>query len=293
LIDASYLAHRARNALKDLSHEDYPTGVLFGLLEQLRATCSDPKIESNRVLLCFDSKRSYRRKSYPEYKRGRTQDRTEGEQLQLDVMYSQMDMMRKVMFPAVGFQVAFQSGVESDDLMAYAAAHAKGKVIIVTADGDLYQCITDDVHFYDPGRHLYHTPLTFWASKGIEPHRWAEVKCIAGCSSDNVQGVSGVGEISAIDFLLGNMPKRYIRYQSIVNGEGVRERNRGLITLPHVKTRPFEFEEPCYQPDVFWSFCQSLGIESYLAGTRHTMWVRFFNNDFHNVKVRFRTRKNR
>jgi len=290
LIDASYLAHRALHSLQGLEFEDFPTGVIYGLLEQILSLAYDDRITSNRLLMCFDSRKSYRKKAYPDYKGNRNKDRTEKEMAELRAMHKQVDLMRSEVFPACGFLTARQSGVESDDLMAYAAKQGRDKVILVTSDGDLYQCITDSVHWYDPGRDQYLDPLTFWVKKGIEPHQWAEVQAIAGCSSDNVKGIRGIAEKSAIDYVLGRHNPTYKRFKAVVEGRRTITLNRSLVTLPHKKTKPFDIVEPQYNPAAFFEQCERFGIRTYLEGAKHSAWLRFFSGDFDRVKSRTRKR---
>ena len=51
----------------------------------------------------------------------------------------------------------------------------------------------------------------------IKPFEWHKVKAIAGCSSDNVKGVAGVGEITAIKYLKGELKKESKAHQNIIN----------------------------------------------------------------------------
>jgi len=155
LIDLSYLAHRARYAVGDLEFDDIPTGVMYGFFEQLLATCKNPPVCSNKILIFTDSKKSYRQRAFPDYKKKRKDNRTPEEQEQIRVMYQQVNKLRDKILPKLGIPVYKQVGLESDDLIAYAAQELtmkKEEAIIITADGDLYQCITPWVKWYDPGR---------------------------------------------------------------------------------------------------------------------------------------------
>ena len=292
LIDLSYLAHRARYATKDLQWEDFCTGVLFGFWEQLRAICSDWRVRSNRVLLCFDSRQSYRRLSYPQYKAHRREDLTAEERAQIQVMHDQVNLLRSEILPAVGFQICRQTGCESDDVMAQIASQIESSpdqtAIMITADGDLWQCITPRVSWYDPARERLFDPSSFCAAKGISPTHWGMVKAIAGCDGDGVEGIRGVGWKTAVRYLNKELPPHHKTYASIISPEGkaVIERNKTLVVLPHPKTQPVELREPDYSTEAFFSFCERYGFRTYLKEPKQSEWKAFLTGG--RVKTRKR-----
>jgi DNA polymerase-1 len=265
----------------ELDWEDFPTGVLFGFFEQFRTLCQDDMINSNRVVFFFDSRKSYRKKAFPDYKAKRRESLTEEERKQIGVMHDQLTLLRRDLLPSLGVQVHRQAGCESDDLMAQAAnqlTDAKEPGIIVTADGDLWQCISEYVSWYDPARKRYLTPSSFARQKGIPPARWGLVKALAGCAGDGVPGIARVGEKTAVKFLLNQLPQTHKTYQAITSptGGSIFSRNKELVLLPHEKTRAFELRSPDYKPEHFFSFCERYGFRSYLKGARKEEWLRFF-----------------
>jgi len=286
LIDASYLAYRAFHSMGHLSLEDVPTGVLFGFLSQFRQVCEDPRVNSTKAVLFFDTPSwdGYRARAYPPYKKKRRKSNEDEEQAEkISTMKVQLNLLRDQILPEIGLQCLHQDGLESDDLIAYAAKRVHSamgsKGIIITSDGDLYQCINRLCDWYDPGRDKYYTKQSFRKLKGISPFKWRDVKCIAGCISDNVAGVPGVGEKSAIQYLRGELPSKYKKHQAIVSKEGmkIRKRNRKLVVLPHKKTLPFELEEPDYDADAFFECCERYGFASFLRN--RTGWLRFFRGN--------------
>lgn len=290
LVDVSYLAYRAQYSLRGLSHEDYPTGVIYGFFDQLLSLCRDPRVDSNKVALFFDSRKSHRKKAYPRYKQKRVEERGEEELKQIRAMYEQIRVLRTEILPEMGVAVYRQVGLESDDLIAQAAKGLHGpsrKAVIVTADGDLYQCITEGVHWYDPLR-AYHDPLTFYAKKGIASEKWGRVKTLAGCSSDNVEGIPGVGEKTAIRYLLGALPSTYKSYKAIRSDKGrkIIKRNKRLVVLPHKKTKPVELREPKYDADAFFRAMERFGIVSYLEGRKRKTWESFFRANGRKMRKR-------
>lgn len=285
LIDVSWLAHRARYTLgkMGLTHDQMDTGIIFGFFEQLRTVCADWRIASNQVGLFFDSRHSYRRDAFPTYKLKEHDERTPEEIAELVSMKQQVRRLRHEILPAIGFPTYRQNGVESDDLIAKAAEEncLIAEAVIVTADGDLYQCISPSVHWFDPQRNVYHDPHTFIREKGISADQWADVKCLAGCKSDVVPGIVGIGETTAIQYLTGMMNPEHKRYQAIAckRGRDVRARNEELVRLPHPKTRSVPLVRPVYDPKAFYGWAARLGFDSYLDGSRRRDWDRFFDGE--------------
>lgn len=281
LIDISYLAHRARYATANLEYKDFGTGVLFGFWGQLLSICRDPLIKSNRVLLFFDSRKNYRRRHFPDYKAKRHEDASPEERQQLIGMYEQLNLLRIEILPAVGFPVYRQTGCESDDLMAQAALqldYNDERGIIVTADGDLWQCITRNIHWYDPARQRYYDYDRFRDAKGIDPGHWGMVKAIGGCSGDSVPGVKGVGEKSAIKYLKHELPTHHKRFKNIESAEGqwTIDRNKPLVVLPHTKTKPLDIRPPEYNADAFFHYAERYGFLTYLNPPKRGEWEDFF-----------------
>jgi DNA polymerase-1 len=301
LFDASYLAHRARHSTGGLSHGGVATGIVYGFLEAVRSICSDPRIASNRVGICFDSRsRSFRRESFPGYKQRRHADRTPEEVAAIAVMHEQMEMLRRELLPAVGFPVYYQAGVESDDLLAQAARQecppngSGRRSVIVTADGDLYQAITNDVHWFDPSRDVYLTDDRFWVLKGLWPSDWATVKEIAGCSGDEVPGVGGVGEATAIKYVLKEpiTDGRRAKIES-PGGVAIRRRNSGLVRLPHLRTKEIAIHEPLYNPRELGLWSARFGFASYFNGPRARAWENFFAGTFSGTSRQIATARTR
>lgn len=281
LIDASWLAYRARHAFgQRLSFADEPTGVVFGFFEQLRVTCYDPRVRTNAVALCFDSRKSYRRNAFPAYKQKRREERTPAEWAEVIAMKEQVERLRRDILPRCGFVCLKQSGLESDDVMAMAATQLPGTGVMVTADNDLYQCINDRVHWYDPVRDLYLDPARLVERKRVGSNEWGLVKCLAGCRGDGVPGIPGIGEKTAIDYIW-KILKPGKKLDAIMSPEGLRimARNERLVVLPHLKTRPVKLppDGPQYDRRAFYDVCAEYGFKSYLDGPRRRAWDGFFD----------------
>jgi len=301
LIDYSWLVHRAMYSTGGLEFEDIPTGVIYGVLDAIRTVCKDKRILSNKVAIMLDSRESFRKEIYPKYKCNRSK-LSETQKEERAIMYKQSKLLSEKILPDSGFRVYEQEGLESDDLIAMAARQVRQyaendsssvQAIMITADGDLFQSITQTVHWYNPSKNLYYTPSKFYHDKGISPEKWDSVKCIAGCSTDNVGGVSGVGECTAIKYLKGTLPKGYKTYRCIVSerGQEIINRNQVLVKLPCPDTRMLDLEEPEYNPQVFFGYCKLFGISTYLEGSKRRELEDFFKGKF--VTEHIRRRKGR
>ena len=118
LVDISYLAYRALYTTGNLEHDDVPTGILFGIFHQLREICANFPIRSNRILIFRDSRTSFRKKSYPQYKQTRVDNRSDDLKVRIRAMRKQADLLCDEILPAIGFPIYYQEGLESDDTIA-------------------------------------------------------------------------------------------------------------------------------------------------------------------------------
>lgn len=239
LVDTNYLCHRAQYTTGELEHDGAKTGVLFGVYKTI-AELQD-KFDTDRVIWCFDSKHSYRKRLYRGYKASREaryELATPAERALIDEFRVQVKTLRKQWLPSTGFKNIFcVPGYEGDDIIAALAPELRGlygEVIIVSVDHDLYQCLNKDISMYNPTKRELYTYGRFVEEWGIEPELWAEAKAIAGCKSDCIEGIEGVGEKTAIKYLTGNLSEKTKSYIKITSQEGdhIRERNIKLTSLP-------------------------------------------------------------
>lgn len=296
LIDLSFLLHRAMHSVGELAYDGESTGVIFGFFDQLRMICEHEKVRSNRVAIFADSRESVRREEHAWYKAKRREERTEKEKAHRREIGRQADMLTKEILPAIGLPVYRQVGLESDDLIAAKAAWLSvcaswendkaRRAIIVTSDGDLFQSITRTVHWFDPQRNLYYDPKGFVQERGIRARSWGDVLALAGCHTDEVPGIPGVGKPTAIKYLCGGLPPKYKAHRNIVGPEGrkILERNRRIVCLPHRKIKPFHLFAPLWDGAEFFRVCKRLGFESMLRERRS--WEAFFRGTLFRVRKR-------
>jgi 5'-3' exonuclease len=262
VLDCHYICHRAFHSTRELAHGGKITGVVFGFLKAI--SFFKDQFQTDRVAFCFEHPKLYRREVYPDYKNKR-KARTDEERASYQELAIQISELRQRYLPTIGFKNIFRyRGMESDDIMAAIAANAgeMDEVILITADSDLYQCIRENVRIYSPRAHLLLNQIWFEREYGITPRQWARVKAIAGCSGDGVPGIKGVGEITALKYLRGELPEKHLAYRSIQEGSDIIKRNRSLVKLPFKGCPVPEMQDDKISKKGWLEVCDQLGMRS-------------------------------
>jgi hypothetical protein len=156
---------------------------------------------TKQIAFCFDHGKPKRARLYPAYKANRKPESIEDKEHRSE-RNRQINLLRNEYLPAIGFKNVFwQEGYEADDLIAsIVRSNARlTDIAILSSDKDLYQLLSPRVFMWNRGKKT--TLQSFYQEWGIKPDRWAEVKAMAGCTSDNIEGIDGVGEKTAIKFL--------------------------------------------------------------------------------------------
>lgn len=279
IIDASALGHQARFATGDLEHQSQATGVIYGFLRQV-LTLADT-FQTSDFIFCWDGKNYLRREIYPEYKKSRSKTlMTEQEKQDYEIAMKQFEQLYWDILPAMGFRNNFRvDRYEADDTIAYIVKEYDGNFVVVSSDGDLYQLL-DYCKMYLQKKKKFYTKQDFMDEYGIEPSRWAEAKAIAGCSTDNVEGVKGVGEKTAAKYLIGALKETSQAYFKIREGswEGIIPRNRRLVTLPMEGFPGVELTTDEVIPfSDFEAICRRYGLKSFREGRLAEEWNTLFN----------------
>jgi len=269
ILDVKYLCYRSRWAMgKDLSYMGTPTTIIYAFLKDLIVL--QDKFRTRHMLFCFDSKTSRRKKLYPEYKANRHKKECTDEEFEFEMGFQyQVVQLRKKYLPEIGYKNIYQvKGLEADDIMASLALKfreptCRDKAILITADQDLYQCISHNVTFYSPSTQKELTLQGFKQKYEINAQQWAKVKAIAGCSTDNVKGVRGVGEKTAIKYILRKLGMKTKVHQAILfDGKEIIKRNEALVKLPFKGTPKFKIEKDELSVKGWKSVCKQLGFKS-------------------------------
>ena len=282
LVDGMWLAYRALHSWRGGWDPSYRWGLFAGMLDQIKMIGSDDRCLSNRVVIFFDGKGSHRQQIFSDYKRKR-HDLAEDEMATIAAMHEQIDRIVDRGLPNFGIQVHRRPCLEGDDLIATAVRDLgpAERAIIITSDGDLYQCISPSVGWFDPTKGLFiRNDSDFREMKGVTPRDWSRVKSIAGCPGDGVPGVGGVGEKTAIAYLRGEKitPKRL---SAIERGTEVIERNRRLVELPFKGTDFLRLDEPDYpNEDGFKNICRNYELPFDDEGSRLKSWLNWMKGSF-------------
>jgi len=235
VIDTSNLCHRAFHALTGRRQAELSSAsdVAYSFLQTIGRL--QKHFATDRFAFCFDHKVSYRREIFPEYKQKRKQAALEEAELRKSLSI-QIRRLRQEHLPQLGFSNIFRErGMESDDLMAaIALSRPEDEIILVTSDSDLLQCLRKNVSIYCPSKKTLTTRNSFMETYGIYPKQWAKVKAMAGCSTDGIPGLTGIGETGALKYLRGELKETSSQYIWITceKGQDVIQETLRLVKLP-------------------------------------------------------------
>jgi DNA polymerase-1 len=240
LVDGNYMANRAFHSTGGLSHHGVSTGISFGFLRDIETITE--LFSASRVILAFDSRTSLREQIYPNYKISRkTKVRTPEETQSRKLFIEELNRLIAEILPAAGYSNVIQEfGYEADDVIAQVSDELPRDTdaVIVTSDGDLLQCLRRHVVYYNPHTKLTTTVDSFIEKWGITPDAWVNVKAWAGCGTDDIEGLEGVGEVIAARYVAGTLnpgtPKKPSKtYQKFAAGIDIYNRNLDLVRLPY------------------------------------------------------------
>jgi DNA polymerase-1 len=151
---------------------------------------------------------------YPEYKAGRKPAPAD--------FYEQIPLLHRLL-EAFGWPLYELDDYEADDIMgtlAVAAAKKDIESMLVTSDMDMLQLVDPHVHVFALKKGLsnieLYSPKTFEAKYGIQPTQFLDLKSLKGDSSDNIPGVPGIGEKTALDLL-----KKYETLDGVYENTGL------------------------------------------------------------------------
>ena len=199
LLDGNSLSYRAFYAMPALKNKKgLYTNSVYGFTLMLERILEDTK--PKYALVAFDKgKETFRHKSYEAYKG--TRDKTPTE------LVEQFGYVRELI-ESYGIKYEEHFDYEADDIIgtyAKIAEKAGLEVIIVSGDKDLTQLASDNITVYYTKRGVteidYYTPEFINEKYGLTPQQIIDMKGLMGDKSDNIPGIPGVGEKTAIKLL--------------------------------------------------------------------------------------------
>ncbi len=274
LLDGNSLAYRAFFALPLLTNDQgIHTNAVYGFTTMLQKILEEEK--PTKMLVAFDAgKTTFRHSTYSEYKGGRQKTPPE--------LSEQFPYLRKLL-DAYRIKQYELDLYEADDIIGTLSKEAdeqKLEVIIVSGDKDLTQLASDNTTVYITRKGItdieHYTPSHIEEKYGLTPHQIIDMKGLMGDSSDNIPGVPGVGEKTAIK-LLKQYPTIEELYQHIdeVSGAKLKEKlaaneeqakmSKELATINRQAPIDIKIEELNYEgPDVdtLFSLWQDLSFKS-------------------------------
>jgi DNA polymerase I len=195
LVDGSALIYRSFYAIKDLrTSEGQPTNAVYGFTSTLLKILRDKKPEYMSVL--FDLKEpTLRHGIFAEYKAQRKP--------MPDELVGQLPLIKKIT-ALLGIRHLEKEGYEADDLIATLAEKFKRegyKIVIVTMDKDILQVLDENVVILNPDGWRTFSLNDFIKKYELSPQKIPDILGLAGDLSDNIPGVFGIGEKTAIKLL--------------------------------------------------------------------------------------------
>ena len=195
LIFRSYFATAyTGNIMKN--SKGFPTNALYGFISMINKIINEEKPEY--ILVAFDKGKTFRHEKYKEYKAGRN---ATPEELKLQIPIA------KDILDAWGIKYYEIDNYEADDIIGTVAKMVDNEdkfvATIVSSDKDLLQLISDevDVKLLKKKDFIRMDKKVFKDTYGVDPIRMIDLKALMGDSSDNIPGVSGIGEKTAISLL--------------------------------------------------------------------------------------------
>lgn len=252
LIDGSSYIYRAYYAIRHLSSpKGFPTNALYGFTQMLLKVLKDR--DPDHLAVVFDvGRQTFRTELYPEYKANRA--------AMPEDLVPQIGPIKE-MVRAFNIPVLEKEGFEADDIIGAIArqCEAKGmKVVVVTGDKDLMQIVTDQVTLLDTMKDKTTGIPEVLERFGVKPGLVVDILGLAGDSSDNIPGVPGIGEKTALKLIreFGSLDTLLERAGEVKgkNGERLREfgdqarLSRTLATIDRDTPVDYRYEDLAVSP---------------------------------------------
>ncbi|MBQ8415955.1 MAG: DNA polymerase I, partial [Clostridia bacterium] len=196
-IDGNSILNRAFYGVRPLTTKDgFPTNALYGMVNMISR--QRDAVKPDYCAVAFDLKApTFRHKMYDAYKAGR---RAMPEEL------AQQFPVAKELLTAMGYHVLELSGYEADDILGTLGRmcdEADVEAYLLTGDRDALQLISPDVHVLlaTNTETVDMDEQKFFEKYGVPVSSFVDVKALMGDSSDNIPGVAGIGEKTALKLI--------------------------------------------------------------------------------------------
>lgn len=270
LIDGNSMANRAFYATMGRMMKT-PTGIstnaVYGFFQIMFKTIEEEN--PDKIIVAFDISSSEKRtKIFSEYKAGRHKT-PEDLTMQFPII---KELLRMMNIPIVQ-----KDGIEADDILG-AIAKKEGKkgnkIIILTGDRDYFQLVDMNVNIRYPKTIMGKTEYIIYDNYkineeyGLTPEKLIEVKALMGDASDNIPGVKGIGEKTALKLIIQFESLEKI-YEYIENSDGKEIAKATLNKLIQDKEMAY-ISRDLGRIDIEYDYEKDLGIN--IDSIRYTDW---------------------
>ncbi len=198
-IDGNSILNRSFYGIRLLTTRDgFPTNALYGLVNVISRELE--ALKPDYAAIAYDLKApTFRHKMYADYKAGR--------HAMPDELRAQMPVSREFA-EMLGLHILDREGYEADDILGTLASMAETspdecRAYLLTGDKDSLQLISPRVHVLLAGNNatVDMDEAAFTEKYGVRPDQFVDVKALMGDSSDNIPGVPGIGEKTALKLI--------------------------------------------------------------------------------------------
>ncbi len=263
LIDGHALAYRYYFALERSgmkTPDNRPIWAVFGFFKCLFDLLKETKVNPDLIAVTFDVGRvTYRVDLYPEYKANR--------ESMPDNMKSQLSEIVEGL-KAFNIPICTKEGFEADDVIGTIAEKGKAlgiSTMILTGDRDSFQLVDDEngvtVIMPSKGEIVTYNREKVFERMGVYPEQIVDYKGLAGDTSDNIPGIRGIGDKTAVKLLseYGTLENIYENIENI-SGKSLKQKltdgkrdallSKELATIQRDVDICFDFDETCLElPD--------------------------------------------
>lgn len=254
-IDGNSILNRAFYGVRPLTTKDGTyTNAIFGFLNMLMKLQKDTSPDG--VAIAFDvSRKTFRNDQYEGYKANRKG--------MPDELRMQLPLIKEILTD-MGYKLATAEGYEGDDVLgtlAHSCCNSGHTCVVATGDRDCLQLVNDcvSVSLAKTTGNILYTREKVVEDYGMEPMQIIDLKALMGDASDNIPGVKGVGEKTALTLIHQNHCIEKI-YEDI----------EAIEATPRVKKLLFESKDMAFLSKKLATICLEApidtNIESYVRG---------------------------
>ena len=256
-IDGNSILNRSFYGIRLLTTKDgFPTNALYGLVGVISRELET--LKPDYAAIAYDLKApTFRHQMYADYKAGR--------HAMPDELRSQMPVSREFA-EMLGLHILDREGYEADDILGTLAAMAEADpedcmAYLLTGDKDSLQLISPRVHVLLAGNNATTDmdEAAFMERYGVRPDQFVDVKALMGDSSDNIPGVPGIGEKTAL--------KLISEFGSL---DGIYEQLETAKHTPSVRKKLTEGKDSAYMSQTLARICREVPLGLTLEDIRTT-----------------------